>query len=231
VADNMFVERFADTGGNRKYTVLLSVVAHTFDITAAIIVPLVATDTIVLPTRSAMMAFYSRPPLPPSLPPPKGIARAQLPAATFSVPPDAPPQITPESPIRTTSGPLADFEYNPGIITGGDFSISTPSPAPAPVPARVPVPVGGDIKRPIKIKDVAPSYPPVARAARVEGIVIVEAIIGPDGKVQDARVLRSSPLLDAAALDAVRQWEFTPTLLNGIPIAIVMTITVDFRLR
>jgi protein TonB len=93
------------------------------------------------------------------------------------------------------------------------------------------VPVGGDIKRPVKLREVAPTYPPLARAARVEGIVIVEAIVGPDGKVQDARVLRSSPLLDAAALDAVRQWEFTPTLLNGIPIAIVMTVTVDFRLR
>ena len=68
-------------------------------------------------------------------------------------------------------------------------------------------------------------------SARVQGIVIVEAIIGPEGKVQDARVLRSIPLLDAAALDAVRQWEYTPTRLNGSPIAIVMTVTVDFRLR
>ena len=83
----------------------------------------------------------------------------------------------------------------------------------------------------MKLREVAPTYPAMARAARVEGIVIVEAIVGPNGKVQDARVLRSSPLLDAAALDAVRQWEFTPTLLNGIPIAIVMTVTVDFRLR
>jgi protein TonB len=78
---------------------------------------------------------------------------------------------------------------------------------------------------------MAPAYPAVARSARVEGIVIVAATIGQDGKVQNARILRSVPLLDAAALDAVRQWEYTPTLLNGMPIAIVMTVTVDFRLR
>jgi periplasmic protein TonB len=61
--------------------------------------------------------------------------------------------------------------------------------------------------------------------------VIVEATIGPNGNVQDAKVLRSHPLLEAAALDAVRQWEFTPTLLNGSPVSVVMTVTVDFRLR
>jgi protein TonB len=227
----MFVERFVDTGGNRKYTVLLSIAAHTFAITAAIIVPLVATDTIVLPTRSAMMAFYSRPPLPPSLPPPKGIVRAQVPAATLTVPPEIPQQIAPESPIRTTAGSLADFGYNAGIITGGDVSIPTLSQPPPPVQADAPVPVGGDIKRPMKLREVAPTYPPMARAAHVEGIVIIQAVIGPDGKVQDARVIRSNPLLGAAALDAVRQWEFTPTLLNGIPIAVLMTVTVDFRLR
>ena len=91
---------------------------------------------------------------------------------------------------------------------------------------------GGDIKRPLKIKDAAPVYSAIARASRVEGVVIIEATIGPDGKVQDARVLRPvHRLLDDAALDAVRQWEYTPTLLNGTPIAIVMTVTVDFRLR
>ena len=71
----------------------------------------------------------------------------------------------------------------------------------------------------------------IAQITKVQGIVIVEATIGPNGKVQDAKVLRSHPLLEAAALDAVRQWEFTPTLLNGSPVSVVMTVTVDFRLR
>jgi protein TonB len=61
--------------------------------------------------------------------------------------------------------------------------------------------------------------------------VIIEAIIGPDGRVQEAKVLRSIPLLDAAALDAVRQWQFTPTLLNGVPVPVIMTVTVNFTLQ
>jgi len=65
------------------------------------------------------------------------------------------------------------------------------------------------------------------QSARVQGIVIVEATIGVDGRVQDARVLRSIPLLDAAAVEAVKQWEYTPTLLNGVPVPVIMTVTVN----
>jgi TonB family protein len=57
------------------------------------------------------------------------------------------------------------------------------------------------------------------------------AIIGTDGKVEDAKVLRSTPLLDEAALEAVRAWEYTPTLLNGRPTPVIMTVTVQFRLN
>ena len=74
-----------------------------------------------------------------------------------------------------------------------------------------PVRVGGNIKPPQKLVDVKAVMPDVARAARVQGVVIVEVTIGVDGKVRDAKVLRSIPLLDQAALDAVRQWEFTVT--------------------
>ena len=91
--------------------------------------------------------------------------------------------------------------------------------------------VGGKIKPPTKIKDVQPVYPAVAKTARVAGVVIVEATIGANGKVIAAKVLRSVPMLDQAALDAVRQWEFTPTLLNGAPVPVVMTVTVNFKLQ
>ena len=94
-----------------------------------------------------------------------------------------------------------------------------------------PVPVGGNIKPPIKIKDVRPVYPAIAQAARVEGLVIIATTISSTGRVMDVKLLRSIPLLDAAALDAVRQWKFTPTLLNGSPVAVVMTVTVNFTLR
>ena len=93
-----------------------------------------------------------------------------------------------------------------------------------------PVRVGGQIKAPTQIKKVQPVYPAEAQAAKVQGIVIMEAIIGVDGRVTDVKVLRSVPLLDQAAADAVRQWEYTPTLLNGAPVAVIMTVTVTFNL-
>jgi protein TonB len=91
--------------------------------------------------------------------------------------------------------------------------------------------VGGSIRAPTQIKKVNPVYPPIAQSARVQGVVIIEAIIGPDGRVSDAKVLRSIPLLDAAALDAVKQWVYTPTLLNGVPVPVIMTVTVNFTLQ
>ncbi len=88
--------------------------------------------------------------------------------------------------------------------------------------------VGGDIKAPKKIKDVRPVYPPIARQAGVAGVVIIETKIGADGFIEDARVLKSIPLLDEAALDAVKQWQFEPTLVNGQPTAVFMTVTISF---
>jgi TonB family protein len=114
-----------------------------------------------------------------------------------------------------------------GGITGGIVS-GRPNMPPPPPAAGAPIRVGGDIGPPRKIKDVAPVLPDIARAARVQGVVIVEIVIGPDGKVQDAKILRSIPLLDQAALDAVRQWEYTPTLLNGTPVSVIATVTVPF---
>ncbi len=93
-----------------------------------------------------------------------------------------------------------------------------------------PVRPGGDIKPPRRIKYVVPIYPELAKKARVEGIVILEAIIDPSGQVSNLRVLRSVPLLDDAALSAVQQWHYEPTLLNGVSVPIVMTVTVQFEL-
>src|SRR5436305_13156117 len=105
------------------------------------------------------------------------------------------------------------------------------APPPPPPPPQAPVRVGGNIKQPTKTKDVKPIYPPIAQSARVQGVVIIEATIGPDGRVKEAKVLRSIPLLDQAALDAVKQWQFTPTLLNGVPVPVIMTVTVNFTLQ
>jgi TonB family protein len=91
--------------------------------------------------------------------------------------------------------------------------------------------VGGNIKAPTKIRHVNPEYPPDARAAGVQGVVIIECRIEPDGTVSDVHVLRSIPMLDEAAIQAVQQWEFTPTLLNGVPMPVIMTVTVNFTLQ
>jgi TonB family protein len=91
-----------------------------------------------------------------------------------------------------------------------------------------PLRIGGQIRAPRKIKDAKPVYPAIARSAGVAGAVTIEATIGPDGKVIDAKVVRSIPLLDQAALDAVRQWEYTPTLLNGVPVPVLVTVTINF---
>jgi TonB family protein len=93
---------------------------------------------------------------------------------------------------------------------------------------RAPVRVGGQIKPPVKIKDVTPVYPAIAQSARVQGEVVIEATVGEDGQVVDARVVKSIPLLDQAALDAVRQWQYQPSLLNGVPTPVVISVTVNF---
>ena len=99
------------------------------------------------------------------------------------------------------------------------------------VDGEFPIRVGGNIAPPTKIRDVRPVYPPEALANKVAGVVIVQATIDGEGKVRDARMLKSIPLLDAAAVEAVRQWEFTPTLLNGVPKPVIMVLTINFTLE
>jgi protein TonB len=112
-----------------------------------------------------------------------------------------------------------------GIVAGGN-------PAPPPLSRNEPPRrVGGTIRPPIKTVHVAPVYPAIARAAKVRGTVILEAVISATGQVEDVRILRSVQLLDDAATEAVRQWRFTPTILNDEPIPVVMTVTVTFVLQ
>ncbi len=136
----------------------------------------------------------------------------------------------------------------PPTATGGGYvayaSAPPPPPPPPPPPGSLgakaggvsggivggvaPTRVGGEIKPPVKIKDVKPVYPEEALQARVQGTVIIEATIDETGKVSDAKVLRSIPMFDRAALDAVRQWEFSPTRLNGVLVPVIMTTMVSF---
>lgn len=94
--------------------------------------------------------------------------------------------------------------------------------------AKEAVRVGGNIRPPVKVKDVPPVYPAVAKAAKVSGVVVLEATVGPDGRVTDTRVVRSIPLLDQAAIDAVQQWEYKPTMVKGQAVPVIVTISVNF---
>ena len=110
-----------------------------------------------------------------------------------------------------------------------------PQPRPSVAPDTVTwesgaVRVGGNLKPPLKVRHVAPEYPEDAQEARVQGAVIAEIRIGPDGRVADVRVVRSIPLLDEAAVDAVRQWEFEPTFVGDLAVPVLMTVTVQFTL-
>ena len=94
-----------------------------------------------------------------------------------------------------------------------------------------PVRVGGNIKPPVKLRDVPPIYPADAQASKVQGVVIIEATIDTNGFVSSAHVLRSIPMLDQAALDAVKEWQFQPTQLNGVAVPVIMTVTVNFTMQ
>ena len=104
-------------------------------------------------------------------------------------------------------------------------------PAVEPRDSSGPVRVGGSIRAPRRIRDVSPVYPSIAQQASVQGYVIIEAVIGTDGRVKDARVLGGQPMLQEAALEAVKQWEYTPTLLGGVPVEVIMNVTVHFKLN
>jgi protein TonB len=213
----------------------LSIAAHALIAAIVVMVPLMATD--VLPTPRTMIGAFTVQPIPPPPPPPAAAtqvrARVAAPASTNAAPSDPPPTLEPEP--ATTATVAGDPRGVPGGLPDGIIGATgvLPSVPPIPVPPAPagPVPVGGRIKEPAKIHHVAPLYPMIAREARVEGVVVIEATIGTDGRVRQARVLRSKPLLDEAALTAVRQWVFTPTTLNGAPVPVIMTVTVHFRLN
>jgi protein TonB len=181
-------------------------------------------------------------------PPPVPAPPVTVPSAPATAPAVAAP--TPAAPAATAP-PAAEPAGAPAVTPGPASTdrrraAATKKEAPAPraaeptpqAPPRAaesntsqPVRAGGNIPTPTKIKDVRPVYPPQAIQARIQGVVIIEATIGKDGAVERARVLRSIPLLDPAALDAVRQWRFTPTTLNGEPVPVIMTVTVQFALQ
>lgn len=216
---------------NRKwYTLPLSFLVHTSVLAILIVVPLIATDA--LPRPRAMMQFVTPfVPVVPPAPPIRRIAPPQAARGAAGAPVVAPDTIGVEPGVIFQPDDV-DTTGVDSLVGGLDVGlIAVDVPPTPPVAPSGPVIVGGNIRAPARTRYVMPEYPDIARAARVQGVVIIEAIIGADGKVENARVLKSKPLLDEAALAAVRAWEYTPTLLNGRPTPVIMTVTVQFFLK
>jgi protein TonB len=223
-------------------TLVTSLVLHTALVAAIILLPLLTYDW--LPPEEAARAFFVQPlelaPPPPPPPPPAPLAarvaatrapRLEPEPARFVAPIDIPTEIQPEEALDLgfEGGEVGGVEGGvPGGVVGGIVG-GLPQRAPPPPPAAVRV--GGRIKEPAKLKHVDPAYPELARVARVQGVVILECLISPRGRVTEVKVLSSVPLLDQAAVEAVRQWVYTPTLLNSVPVPVIMTITVTFHLK
>jgi len=219
-------------------SVPISIGVHFIVVTVLLIIPLTA--TLELPDPAAHLPDYMRvaPPPPPPPAPSVPVRPATAPQTNDAptnlavAPLSAPDAIRPESapPVVPDLGlpPGAGLPEGVGLVIG-----DKPGPVPPPDPPRPagPVRVADLPVTPRKIGDVRPVYPEIARAAHLEGTVIMEAVLDTTGRVTQLRVIQSAPMFDQAALDAVRQWRYTPSLYGGRPVSVLMTITVRFTLQ
>jgi periplasmic protein TonB len=223
---------------NKGWTVIVSTVVQVLFLGILILIPLIYTQA--LPKAMLSTLLIAPPPPPPPPPPPqpqkvevKPIAR--LIQAGKLVQPRAIPKevaVFREAPLppdviptNTQSGVFGGIPGQ-GII-GGSGPAAPPPPKPA-TPTRIKQ--GGNVTAASLINQTRPVYPPLARQARIQGSVVLHAIIDKDGKVAQLEVVSGHPLLVQAALDAVKQWRYKPTLLNGDPVEVDTTITVTFTM-
>lgn len=202
---------------------------------ALVVIPLFHTDP--LPVRQTLTMLYLQPPAAAVGSPTK--FQAPKPVSTYtptSTGITAPVHKTQEAPppVDTTAGVV---EGVPGGVVGGVSSEKLNSAPSVPVLAKSPVPtpvkrmrIASRIAEANLIHDVAPQYPPEAGRARIEGTVVLMAVIGADGSVKDVRVESGLPILAQAAMDAVKQWRYRPYLLDGEPVEVDSRITINFTL-
>ena len=220
----------------RRFITCLSALVHAAILSTIFVTQLLSLGPLPIPRTVLAFsdAFPARLVDVPLPPPPRGIA-APAPAASIDAAPIvAPTEIAPERDMPTApSGHEVTGVrgIETGVLGGLDLPGNGLAVEPPPPPAsREPIRLHAGMQAPRKIVNVPPHYPPHAQAARVEGTVVLDAVIDSTGRVTDVRVTRSVNLLDQAAIDAVRQWRFTPTLLNGEPVSILLTVTVRFTL-
>ncbi|MCC7042645.1 MAG: energy transducer TonB [Acidobacteria bacterium] len=226
-------------GTHPWYSVPLSIVTHALLVAALMIVPFVSMS--VFPTPERLLAFAPPPTTP--VPPPPALEVATVPPSLVKdiLLPDAAPleaaETITEPPPAILTAPMSqgrELQVRPGADIARHPPAGTATlvePPPPPPASTGPIRVGGAVREPRKLRHVPPVYPALARAARREGTVILEATVARDGRVIDARVLRSSDMFDQAAIEAVRQWRYTVPTLNGVPVDVTMTVTVRFTLN
>ena len=217
-------------------TVPISIALHLVALLLFLIIPLTA--NMILPDPASHLPDYMRvapmPPPPPAARPRPAVAPVPHPAMNPDIAPTtAPASITPET---TPPGAIPDLGMpaTAGVPDGiGLLPLDRRVIVQVPDPPRptAPVRVANLPVSPVKVVDARPVYPDIARSARVEGTVIMEAVLDTTGRVTQLRVIKSVPMLDQAALDAVRQWRYTPSLYGGHPVSVLMTITVRFTLQ
>jgi protein TonB len=230
------------TKTNKKWTVIVSMVFQFSFLAILILIPLIYTEAL---PKGMMATFIAAPPPPPPPPPPPAAAvvkikpQVHLMDAGKLVAPKVIPKdvkiIKEEEPDMSQVGVAGGV---PGGVPGGQMGgviggviggMGGAPPPPKPTQSRIRQ--GGNVQAAKLMNRVQPSYPPLARQTRISGTVRLHAIIGKDGSVQQLEVLSGHPLLVQAALDAVRQWRYQPTTLNGDPVEVDTTIDVIFSLN
>ena len=228
-------------------TVLVSVVVHVVLVTLLVIVPLFQTYAF-----DALTPAFS-PPLPPM---PKvtdvhfvAVPQNVRPTTATIIDTFQSPVVIPQDIARVIDVPvISEGPAMPLLPRGGTsvspgfvqpFAIPEVAPPLKPVepppisvaPPQAPVRIRGGVQQANLIHQVLPVYPALARSARIEGVVLLEATISKEGSIENLRVVSGHALLTQSALDAVAQWRYRPTLLNGEPVEVITTVTVTFRLQ
>ncbi len=249
----MFEQTFVNAGGktNKTWTVLLSFLAQICVIVVAILIPMIYFDAL---PKSQLTSFLVAPPPPPPPPPPPAAAPPhvvkviprQFDAGRLMAPKVVPKEVAmikeEELPPPSSGGVVGGVPGGvPGGTAGGVIGgiiggVPTAAPPPPPPPPAAPKPVtpqrirvGGNVQQAKLIRQPKPIYPPLAKQARISGVVRLNAIIGKDGTIQNLTVASGHPLLVPAAMEAVKQWVYQPTLLNGEPVEVVTQIDVNLR--
>jgi protein TonB len=255
----MFAQTFVQTGKTKKtWTVLVATLIQVGLLGILIVIPMIYFD--VLPSAT-LQSFLVAPPPPPPPPPPAAapapvkvvkVIPRQFDAGKLMAPKAVPKEIAkiqeeelppPSAGVAGVVGgvPGGVAGGTPGGVLGGIIG-SVPSaapPPPPPPPAKKEaapqvqrIKIGGQVQQANLIKQVKPVYPQLAKQARISGVVHLSAIISKDGTIQELKALPGAhPLLVPAAIEAVKQWVYKPTLLNGEPVEVVTTIDVNFTLN